>query len=544
MSALRHPVRLLLFGVMLAFIVLLVPATALAANVPVGIKPVDIAFDTVLNKAYVVNYTGNSVSVINASDVPVVTLQLEPPATAAYPSRVAVDSTHSRAYVACWVSPNIHVINTETDEEILPALTNPQGPNCFVADVVVDEELEYVYVANWSGGVEVYDVAARTWVSVACGLNPSKMALNPATNKVYVANYNGGSVSVIDGNNLSAVPETIVVGTTPTDVAVDPSRNRIYVANNGSNTVTVIDGFTRNVIWTIPVGSRPEAIAIDTARNMAYVANLTGHSVSVINGTLGAVSTTVQTGTNPQDVAVDSDYGRVYVANQGSNDVTVIDVKAGHATTLAAAGTLPMVIEVNPATPHKVYAVNETSNDVTVLDLGPPAYDVGPPNDNMYTDPVTGITVHFQGITSPGTVTVEFVVKPIPGIPNYRLFGNGYYSITTTAGHTGWTALTFPFTPRWGKKQPPVLRHYRAIKDPPYYEFHLESIASPLVADYTDVTEVTFACAGGPLAPFAILVPVDEEPVTTPASAPWSLALLAAFGLATAAVIKRAKRTT
>ena len=69
------------------------------------------------------------------------------------------------------------------------------------------------------------------------------MAVNPVTNKIYVANYSS-NVTVIDGATNSTT--TVGTGTSsyPTAVAVNPVTNKIYVLNYNSNTVTVIDGAT------------------------------------------------------------------------------------------------------------------------------------------------------------------------------------------------------------------------------------------------------------------------------------------------------------
>src|ERR1700709_2490273 len=78
--------------------------------------------------------------------------------------------------------------------------------------------------------------------SLVMGSTPYAVAVNPVTNKVYVANQNSGTVTVIDGatNTTTAV----AVEGTPHAVAVNPATNKVYVANLGSNTVTVIDGAT------------------------------------------------------------------------------------------------------------------------------------------------------------------------------------------------------------------------------------------------------------------------------------------------------------
>ena len=496
------------------------------------------------------NYYGNSVSVIDASDAVVKTLQVETAGTPAYPNAVAVNSTTHRAYVACYVSPNIHVIDTVTDTEILPALVNPGGWNNFVKDVIVDEGLDLVYVANWNGGVEVYKGLAHV-KSVPCGLNPYAMAVNPVTHKVYVANANGGSVTVIDGADPLFPTSTISVGTTPIAVAVNKTLNKIYVANNGTNDVSVINGATNVVSTTIPVGLRPEAVAVDPTSLMVYVANQGAHTVSVIEGTFDAVIRTVPVGAYPQDIAIDPLHGRVFVANSGSNNVTVIDVPDGFSTTSEAAGTHPIVVEVDPGT-HKVYAVNDTSNDITVLGLPLPAFHFWPPNNNIYKDPATGITVQFETITSPGLLTVAVNPGAVPDL-NLLLKSKYWYAISTTAGHTGWVKLTFPFeppwySPSWDKVQAPKLIHWPTGPGAPaqYYPSHPEDIDSYKPTDlpnlakpqfgWRGLTEMTFICRAGVLSPFAIVEPADE--VSTSASTPWSVALLVLGGLGVALLVR------
>ena len=67
------------------------------------------------------------------------------------------------------------------------------------------------------------------------------MAVNAATNKIYVINFNpfsNGSVTVIDGATLSTT--TVAVGNNPNAIAVNQATNRIYVTNFNDNTVSVI----------------------------------------------------------------------------------------------------------------------------------------------------------------------------------------------------------------------------------------------------------------------------------------------------------------
>ena len=77
-------------------------------------------------------------------------------------------------------------------------------------------------------------------------------------------------MTVIDGATNSTT--TVSVGTDPYAVAVNPVTNKIYVANNRSNNVTVIDGAT-NSTTTVSVGTGPVSVAVNPVTNKIYVAN-------------------------------------------------------------------------------------------------------------------------------------------------------------------------------------------------------------------------------------------------------------------------------
>lgn len=53
------------------------------------------------------------------------------------------------------------------------------------------------------------------------------------------------------------------VGKSPYSVAVDPGSRTVYVANYDDGTVSVMDASTRTVTATVPVGKTPEGVAVD-----------------------------------------------------------------------------------------------------------------------------------------------------------------------------------------------------------------------------------------------------------------------------------------
>jgi len=136
-----------------------------------------------------------------------------------------------------------------------------------------------------------------------------------------VANYDTNNVTVINGTTNATT--TVAVGTNPVAVAVNPATNTIYVANYGSANVTVINGAT-NATTTVAVGTNPHGVAVNPVTNKIYVSNLSSNNVTVIDGTMNS-TTTVAAGSNPLAIAVNPATNKIYALNDGSSNVTVID---------------------------------------------------------------------------------------------------------------------------------------------------------------------------------------------------------------------------
>jgi len=99
---------------------------------------------------------------------------------------------------------------------------------------------------------QLRDVIDRVVATVRTGSYCQALAVNTATNKIYVANNFGHSVTVIDG--LTHETTTIRVGQGPRAIVVNQVTNKIYTANYGSKDATEIDGASNNAT-SIPTGN-------------------------------------------------------------------------------------------------------------------------------------------------------------------------------------------------------------------------------------------------------------------------------------------------
>ena len=260
----------------------------------------------------------------------------------------------------------------------VPVATVPVGLS--PAAVAVNPISHSVYVANYFGdSVTVIDgvtrgavatVAMPTGGSIAV---PISVAVDVLSGKAYVGNFWSNYVSVIDGTSFTAVatispPASHASGVRA--VAVDPSgaTTKVYAAIYGKDLVSVIDGATDTITKNISVGSSPRAIAVFASglRKRVYVANRYSDNVSVIDGASDSVVATVQTGAGPKVIAVDPNRGFAYVTSPASDTVTVIDDR-DVATATIAVGDNPLGIAVDPAG-RRVFVANYLSNSVSVID--------------------------------------------------------------------------------------------------------------------------------------------------------------------------------
>lgn len=112
------------------------------------------------------------------------------------------------------------------------------------------------------GFVAVIDASTeespRVIARIPLEFDPTGTALEPSETNLYVAQTNygpslqNGVLSVIDISTYKLV-STIPVGKWPNEIAISPSGERIYVANAESGTLSVIDFPAKRVIATIKV---------------------------------------------------------------------------------------------------------------------------------------------------------------------------------------------------------------------------------------------------------------------------------------------------
>jgi YVTN family beta-propeller protein len=151
--------------------------------------------------------------------------------------------------------------------------TLPTGLAATADQVVVD-----VRGIASTGTVARVDLETRqVTATVDVGLHPVAMAWDQDRARLYVANANTDTISVLDSGN-ARVTDTIrlrpfeleLKGVAPSALALAPDGRTLYVALGGLNAVAVVDVTTQQMRGLIPTAWYPNHLALDgTGRKLA-----------------------------------------------------------------------------------------------------------------------------------------------------------------------------------------------------------------------------------------------------------------------------------
>lgn len=207
-----------------------------------GHHAVKVAVDQALGKAWVTSMHGGSVSVVDLKKREVLDtvtigtggaqpLHCNPWAgecttQGSEPIQVAVDQTHHRVYVASYKENHVTVIDGKKHKvqgARIPVGSVPNG-------IGINSKTDRAYIANWQDGT----------VSVISGAKRKVIATIPVGSGAQEPVHCYEALVITGCTQWGSMP----IG----DIGVDQKRNRMYVANSNDGTISVIDGKTSTVL--------------------------------------------------------------------------------------------------------------------------------------------------------------------------------------------------------------------------------------------------------------------------------------------------------
>ena len=256
------------------------------------------------------------------------------------------------------------------------------------------------------------------------GDGPNGVAVNTATNFIYVANGGDGKYSVVDGTFGSPTFHEVITSPSlgPSSIAltavdINPDTNEIYIT--GSTTIGkifVIDGFTHAFAYDFIVPAFPVGVAVNPFDEYLFVAS--GHPTNSVVSKIDVdpippqdPTSYTNVGTFSRGLDINPDTNRVFVVTDSPGTLSVIDGETNNIIDTTPIGSYPTGVVVNPFS-GLVYTVDRGSGTVTVVQdiaSGPPPnpdtdgdgvtddidIGVGQFNDGKSPIPTTGRIVNY-----------------------------------------------------------------------------------------------------------------------------------------------------
>jgi YVTN family beta-propeller protein len=302
------------------------------------------------------------------------------------PTSLVLDDANHLLYAASESSDNVSVIDTSSLKVV--GLI-PVGMD--ISALLANEELERVYAASASTDSVFVIENGQVVGEIGVGHHPVDLARDPNTNRLFVANYASGDVTVIDEVKLTVQSTVAITRSLPT-VAVDPVTNRLFAGS----TVLSLDKLQPEEVY---LTKGPGLFGPNAAEYVRANANLHKLYVFADNGIPGSNSRTIlytfsedklaeskileyRNGGNITALAIDPSNQRVYGTATHplgyTNALEVWDGDDNHLNELALSSRTSGMV-VNPQTNHLFLAhsftyepypgvLNKRDNAVQILD--------------------------------------------------------------------------------------------------------------------------------------------------------------------------------
>lgn len=238
-------------------------------------------------------------------------------------------------------------------------------------------------------------------------LDVSVTAAKP-TQKAYITNWTGNSVSLCDVNALDGSFSNCTITASgspqfvnPEAIALSPDKTLAYIANIGGNSVVRCavnsNGSLSNCALNSPTFNGADGVALNPAGTLAYISNAVSNNVAVcqVESTTGSLTNCRTTGNNfnkPSDLTMNPTGTVVYVSNLISGTVSTCPIEDAtgliNCTFKTPGFNSPEGISLHP-TGRFVYVANNGSNNITLC-------SIAPLTNNLFNCKVTG--GHFNGV--------------------------------------------------------------------------------------------------------------------------------------------------
>jgi YVTN family beta-propeller protein len=162
----------------------------------------------------------------------------------------------------------------------------------------------------------------------------------PDDKKIYVSNFDSGSVSVI--NRTDASVHILRLGGQPIGIDVSPDSSAVWVSNLQNNTISVINTADDRIVQTLPAGGDgPARLKFTADGKQVWVTNLRSNELVAFDVAERHIVRRIPTGHGSKGLLVLPDGEHAVVSVMDENQIALVDVAAGQVLQRIPTGIAP-----------------------------------------------------------------------------------------------------------------------------------------------------------------------------------------------------------
>jgi YVTN family beta-propeller protein len=243
-------------------------------------------------------------------------------------------------------------------------------------DAVMTPDEKILFVANTGFGSQTSRTVTaietsthKTLATINVGFGPLDMAVTRAGDKVYVANSDARSLSVIDTEQLREMTRISLPGMIegPFGVAISPDGQTVYATDIEANQVFVVDANVGSITDRIDVVGSPRSVTVSPDGTTLYVSGFEG-GISVVSVSEGREVERISTTSGVFRVKLSPDGKTLYATSQDAGELLAIDtgqLRISRTVRVLPAGSNTRGLTVSEDG-GRIYVTNSNSNDLVV----------------------------------------------------------------------------------------------------------------------------------------------------------------------------------
>ena len=216
-------------------------------------------------------------------------------------------------------------------------------------------------------------LAAKSTITV--GEGPHSVAITNNGDRVYVTNFHGGTVSVIDPARAEEIAH-VPISKGLYGIALDPASEVIFVTDTRESKIMSIDRAPFSVSDQQSTHVRPYGLGASPVGGEVYIAAGQDNSI-VVSDRFNMIRGKISTVDFPVGLAVSPDGSRIYASNYFGASISVLDASKVHGFSDPSLDALISKIDV-PRAPYgvaaspdgkRLYVAHFPFDTVSVVDL-------------------------------------------------------------------------------------------------------------------------------------------------------------------------------